>query len=85
MSSRMANPAMIIPEALEPIQQLYAAAGHPPRRAPDRELCSSYTRNCCRTLSLVTSTDSKLPLWPGATVQPVSCPPSQRRDQRTKE
>ena len=51
MSSRRANPAMIIPEALEPIQQLYAAAGHPPRGAPDRELCSSYTRSCCRTLS----------------------------------
>ena len=27
MSSRMANPAMIIPEAMEPIQQLYVAAG----------------------------------------------------------
>jgi AhpD family alkylhydroperoxidase len=27
MSSRMANPAMIIPEAMEPIQQLHAAAG----------------------------------------------------------
>ena len=26
MSSRMANPAMIIPEAMEPIQQLHAAA-----------------------------------------------------------
>ena len=34
MSSRMANPAMIIPEALEPIQQLYAAAGHPRGERP---------------------------------------------------